>query len=56
MAKVKIPHGSKKKSRFFALKSNGDSLVATFPSPRKVVEIFKKNSRNRDKVFTINSN
>lgn len=56
MAKFKYPHGSKKKSPFFALTKHGDSLVATFTSPRKIVEALKKNSRNRDKVFTINSN
>ncbi len=55
MAKVKIPKNSKK-SRFFSLSRSGDALVATFTSPRKVVESLKKNSRSRDKVFTVNSN
>jgi len=56
MAKVNYPQGGKKKSPFFALTKKGDSLVASFTNPRKIVDIFRKNSRNRDKVFTINGN
>jgi len=56
MAKVNYPHGSKRKSPFFALTRKGDSLVASFTNPRKIVEILKKNSRNRDKVFSVSNN
>ena len=57
MARVKYSRGnSNKKSPFFALVKGGDSLVASFCSPRKIVNTFRKNTRNRDKVFTVNSN
>ena len=56
MAKVNYPQGGKKKTPFFAFTRKGDNLVASSASPRKIIDIFKKNSRNRDKVFTINGN
>ena len=57
MAKVNYSKGnSKKKSPFFALVKGGNSLVASFCNPRKVVNTLRKNTRNRDKVFTVNSN
>jgi hypothetical protein len=55
MARVKYSKGNKK-SPFFALVKGGDSLVASFCNPRKVVNTLRKNTRNRDKVFTVNSN
>ena len=56
MSKVHYSGGSKKSSPFFALVPKGDSLIASFSSPRKIVERLKKNSRNHKKVYTVNHN
>ncbi len=56
MSKVHYSGGSKKSSPFFALIPKGDSLIASFSSPRKIVERLKKNSRNHKKVYTVNHN
>jgi hypothetical protein len=46
----------KKKSPFFAVVRNGDTLIANASNPKKIVERLKKNSRSRKKVFKVNSN
>ena len=56
MSKIRYSGGGKKSSPFFNLVRKGDSLIAHFTSPRKVVEKLKKNSRDHKRVYSVSNN
>ena len=54
--KLKQPKNKKKNSPFMAVVPNGKTLVGVMTSPKAVFDRFRKNSRDVDKIYSVNEN
>ena len=56
MSRIKYASTNNKKSSFFAIVPQGDTLVEVLTSPKKVFDKLRKNSLDMKKNYKINNN
>lgn len=57
MYKLKQPKNKKgKNSQIMAVVPNGKTLVGVMTSPKAILDRFRKNSRDMNKIYSVNDN
>ena len=56
MSRIKYAKTKSKKSSFFAIIPQGNTLIEVLTSPKKVVDVLRKNSLDVKKNYKINNN